>query len=62
MDYVHVMCVAVVCPMAVSLLMLCEDVGVSFSSGASKLSSWWHVLWNVAEKWVVVACKSEMVT
>ena len=39
MDYVHVMCVGVVCPMTFSLLMLCEDVGVSFSCEVSKLSS-----------------------
>ena len=38
MDYVRDMCVGVVCPMTVSLLVLCEDVGVSFSSEASKLA------------------------
>ena len=56
------MCVGVVCPMRASLLMLCEDVGLSLSPEASKLYCRWHVLWNVAEKWIGVISKCEMVT
>ena len=36
MDYERDICVGVVCPMTVFLLMLCEDVCVSFSFEASK--------------------------
>ena len=41
MGYVHDICVGVVCPMTVSLLMLCEDVGVSFSHYFTELFTYY---------------------
>jgi hypothetical protein len=39
-------CVGGVCPVTVSVLVLCEDVRVE----ASILSVGWHVLWNVTDR------------
>jgi hypothetical protein len=46
-----------VCPVTVSLLVLCKDVRVASSFEASMLSVGWHVLWNVTDKRVRVKYK-----
>ena len=47
-----VTCVGGVCTVTVSLLVLCEDVRVTFSFEASILSVGWHVLWNGTVTWI----------
>jgi hypothetical protein len=54
------MCLGGVCPVTVSLLVLCEDVRVAFSFEESMSSVEWHVLWNVTTDkrvWVMNMCR-----